>query len=232
MANRAKRTHKISIMKTSTKFISAGSRTVGIAVVGLLLLAVSPLVSLAQDAPEAAKAEAKAEPKADKKPAAEKGDGEKLEGVDLVMDRARLLMDKLKGRERKVDPFGMSMDPENAHVIAEEIEDAPRQVTSLEEAVARFRVSGVVPSRKEVIVGARSLGIGDKVLIEHREVRFQLVIVEVTPHKISLKDTETGEIAGVDLGIVPGMLPTSVAGQGAPAPGAGISPMSADFQVE
>lgn len=154
-------------------------------------------------------------------------------GVERVMDRAKLLMDKLKGRERKVDPFGMSMDPEEKLEIVEEaIEEAPRQVTTLEEAVARFTVSGVVPKRREVIVGARSLGIGDRVLIEHREVRFQLTIVEITPHRISLKDQETGEIASVDLGIIPEDLPTAVTGTGAPEPGEGIMAIDSIFEVE
>jgi hypothetical protein len=154
--------------------------------------------------------------------------------IDMVMDRARLLMDKLEKRERKVDPFGMSMDPENQVVVAEEVEEAaPRQVTTLEEAVARFRVSGVIPKRNEVIVGARSLGLGDRILIEHKEVRFDLTIVEVTALHVSLKDTETGEIASVDLGIVPDTLPVGLGPQG---PGitanGGIQSMNSAYQVE
>jgi hypothetical protein len=152
------------------------------------------------------------------------------------MDRYKLLMSKLEKKERKVDPFGMSMDPENQVIVEEEAEaEAPRQVTTLEEAVARFRVSGVIPKRGEVIVGARSLGIGDRVLIEHKEVRFDLTIVEVTARKISLKDGETGEIASVDLGIVPAELPVGLSpkqqGRGMTA-NSGIQSMNSAYQVE
>jgi len=196
----------------------------------IVSLAAFGLSPVAQAAPAAKPA---TEKKADDAKAKGEGKGEKLDGVALVMDRAKLLMEKLKARQRKVDPFGMSMDPEEElEVIEEEVEEAPRQVTTLEEAVARFRVSGVVPKRREVIVGARSLGIGDRVLIEHREVRFQLTIVDITSHRISLKDQETGEIASVDLGIVPEGLPTAIAGKGAPAPGDGIMAIDSIFEVE
>ena len=167
-------------------------------------------------------------------PAPKEKSEEKKEGaIDMVMDRARLLIGKLEARQREVDPFGMSMDPENAVVVAEEVEEAPRQVTTLEEAVARFRVSGVVPRRREVIVGARSLGVGDRILIEHREVRFDLSIVEITAREISLKDGETGEIATVELGIVPDKLPVgTVAGKDGVPQSTGILPLDSAYQVE
>jgi len=217
-------------MSAKFKFFKWRSVSATVVFAGLMVstMAISTPV-VAQDAPAPVEAPKKAV--SDEKDPKEKG--EDLDGVDLVLDRAKLLMEKLKERQRKVDPFGMSMDPEEElEIVEEEIEEKPRQVTTLEEAVARFRVSGVVPRRREVIVGARSLGIGDRVLIEHREVRFQLSIVDITPHRISLKDQETGEIASVDLGIVPEGLPTAVAGKGAPAPGAGIMAIDSIFEVE
>ena len=189
-----------------------------------------PSAVLADDKPEASKAVTSPTKKGDKK--AESGE---LEGaVDVVMDRYKLLMSKLDRRQRKMDPFGMSMDPENQVVVEAEAEDeAPRHVTTLEEAVARFRVSGVIPKRSEVIVGARSLGIGDRVLIEHKEVRFDLTIVEVTARQVSLKDAETGEIASVNLGIVPDQLPVGLSPkqQGTTAI-SGMQSTNSAYQVE
>ena len=216
-------------MKTQQQLFNLQSRWLVTAMfLGTLAFAV-PCAVLADD--ETAKQTATASKKKDGKEAKSEGSGG---AVDMVKDRYKLLMSKLDKRERKVDPFGMSMDPENQVVVAEEQEaEAPREVTTLEEAVARFRVSGVIPKRSEVIVGARSLGVGDRVLIEHKEVRFDLTIVEVTARKISLKDAETGEIASVDLGIVPDELPIGLSPkqQGRTAI-TGMQSMNSAFQVE
>ena len=213
-------------MKKQDHVIVLPSARILLAVIVAVLAFAEPSVVVADDEP--AKEKAVTETKKDEK---SKGSGG---AVDMVMDRYKLLMSKLEKRQRKVDPFGMSMDPENQVVVAEEEEEeAPRQVTTLEEAVARFRVSGVIPKRSEVIVGARSLGIGDRVLIEHKEVRFDLTIVEITARAISLKDAETGEIASVDLGIVPDKLPVGLSPkqQGMTAT-RGIQSMNSAYQVE
>ena len=122
------------------------------------------------------------------------------------LDYARKLVDRLDKRERKVDPFGMPMDPkqeggaEVPMAMDDPIEDGPK--TSLQEAVSRFRVTGVYPNRKEVVVGAQSLRVGDQILIKHGEVDFNLEISKVEKDSVELVDLETGEIAGVSLGIV------------------------------
>ena len=74
--------------------------------------------------------------------------------------------------------------------------------TSLQEAVSKFRVTGVCPSRKEVIVGAQSLGVGDNVVIKHGDFSFNLKISKVDANSVELTDLDTGETAGVTLGIV------------------------------
>lgn len=122
------------------------------------------------------------------------------------LDYARKLVDKLDKRERSVDPFGMPMDPKDAKAVelampVEDLaEDQPK--TSLQEALEKFRVTGVIPERGEVIVGARSLRVGDQIVIKHGEVSFNLKIQSVRADSVELVDLETGEHSGVSLGIV------------------------------
>ena len=122
------------------------------------------------------------------------------------LDYARKLVNKLDKKERKIDPFGMPMDPQQkgaelAYAVeAPSAEDVVK--TTLQEAVSKFRVTGVYPNRKEVIVGAQSLRVGDHVVIKHRDVSFHLKLTKVVADSVELVDTETGEVAGVTLGIV------------------------------
>lgn len=140
----------------------------------------------------------------------------RVEGITKLADRiqnfgfldyARKLVDRLDKRERKVDPFGMAMDPQDTESVLampaetfDEIDAGPK--TSLQEAVSKFRVTGVYPNRNEVIVGAQSLRVGDQVLIKHGDVSFNLKISKVEADSVELTDLETGEVAGVSLGIV------------------------------
>lgn len=224
-------------MKNHHPLLSKGELRYFCGLFALAAIAFTPTAGLrADDQAAGRKGPAAAAGEATPKKAADDQGKESKENkgtVDMVMERARSLMSKLDDRQRKVDPFGMSMDPENQVVVAEEeVDAAPKQVTSLEEAVARFRVSGVIPQRAEVIVGARSLGVGDRVLIEHKEVRFDLMIVAITAHQISLKDSETGEVASVDLGIVPDKLPVGASEGGGIDASTGIQPMNSAYQVE
>ena len=95
------------------------------------------------------------------------------------LDYARKLVDRLDKKDRKIDPFGMPMDPmakgtELAMPVESPLENGPK--TSLQEAISKFRVTGVYPNRNEVIVGAQSLRVGDQVVIKHGEVSFKLKI--------------------------------------------------------
>ncbi len=131
------------------------------------------------------------------------------------LSRSKEVVTKLDDRERKQDPFGMAMDPEEElpEVVAEEIidetgmEEAPG--TTLQEALSKFHVTGIFPKTKEVMVGAQNLGVGDTVVIDYKGVTFNLNIEDVTQNEISVKDLDTGEIASVNLGfnnaLPPGM---------------------------
>jgi len=121
------------------------------------------------------------------------------------LDYARKLVDKLDRREREVDPFGMPMDPTvNVQELAMPMEEVTEEVqkTTLQEAIEKFRVTGVNPNRGEVIVGAQSLRVGDHIVIKHGDVSFKLKIAKVKTNSVELVDLDTGELTGVSLGIV------------------------------
>jgi hypothetical protein len=141
--------------------------------------------------------------------------GKRIEGLTALADKiknfgflniTKNVMKKLEDRERKEDPFGMAMDPEEElpelqieEVIEEgEIEALPR--TSLQEALQKFQPSGFFPSRGEIIVGAQNLGVGDEVVIDYKGVTFNLTIEDVNRTEVVMKDVDTGEVASKILG--------------------------------
>lgn len=130
----------------------------------------------------------------------------------MTFGASKKVVDKIEERDRKQDPFGMAMDPENAIeepvAAAEEEtgEEEPEAVrTSLQEALGKFRVNGIFPARQEIIVGAQNLGVGDAVVIDYQADRFNLVIVRISQDEILMRDTDTGEEAGVPLGFASSM---------------------------
>ncbi len=173
-----------------------------------------------------------------KKPDAAQKEEEPANTVDLVMARSRELMKKLHARQRNMDPFGLSMDPEDLaqpmHAPIMEEEPEPQVITTMQEAVSKFHITGVIPGQGKIIVGARALGVGDKILIKHLDVTFRLRISNVTLDYVELEDMETGEKAQIKHGIVPRKPPGLEAApnaNGVPS-GIGISPMNGVMTVE
>jgi hypothetical protein len=122
------------------------------------------------------------------------------------LGKSQNVLNKLEDRERKEDPFGMAMDPEEelpeivAEAGTEEVPEEAQVRTSLQEALQKFQPSGFFPSRGEIIVGAQNLGVGDEVVIDYKGVVFNLIIQKVSEEEIVMKDSDTGEEAGVHLG--------------------------------
>lgn len=120
------------------------------------------------------------------------------------LQKSQGVVNKLDERERKQDPFGMAMDPEDdlpeieIEDMDEGLEEAP--TTSLQEALSKFSVTGIFPKEQQVMVGAQNLGIGDKVVIDYKGVSFNLEIATISAKEIAMKDLDTGETASVHLG--------------------------------
>ena len=92
--------------------------------------------------------------------------------------KADQIIKMLAARERKLDPFGLGIDPKTAATLqieapALEIE-AERPKTSLQEALDMLMVTGVIPRRHMVIIGPRTLRVGDQFAIEKDTMVFRL----------------------------------------------------------
>lgn len=121
------------------------------------------------------------------------------------LSKGKEVVTKIEERERKEDPFGMAMDPEQAlpevtpEVTDELVEDAAPK-TTLQEALSKFHVTGIFPKEQQVMVGAQNLGVGSEVVIDYKGVQFNLQIEKISANEIAMKDMDTGEVASIPLG--------------------------------
>jgi len=106
-------------------------------------------------------------------------------------------------RQRKIDPFGSNMNPDLSEPVILEVikkiikaeEPAPKKVISLQEAVNKFKPNLISEKRQEVMVGSRTLRLGDPVQIEHDGALFNLRIVKITASEVIFINTANQEKA-------------------------------------
>lgn len=180
---------------------------------GTLLMILLMLLNLAAAIPAGAQEE-------DLKKALEMQDA-RVKGLTELADKiknfgflkiAQGVMGKLESRNQKEDPFGMAMDPENelpeveaADEPVQESEEEAVLKTSLQEALTKLNITGVFPARKMIMIGAQELGVGDEIVIDFKETRFDLDILKITNTELVLKDRETQEEANVAIGLSGGL---------------------------
>lgn len=126
-------------------------------------------------------------------------------------------------REVKVaeDPTSAATAAQAAANQQAELERAYRE--ALQVAVSKLNITGTFPQRKQIMVGAQNLAVGDELAIQFRERTYSLEIVDITASELKLKDRESrlqvNLAIGVSLGLPPGMSRT-------PPPGAMDFPKS------
>lgn len=138
----------------------------------------------------------------------------------LGMDaKSRQLVEKLRNRNRDIDPFGCAMNPAKkaalvieAPPIPEKEEPAPER-TSLELALQSLSVNGVNPDAKTVLMGARRYHLGDHLVVQHNETKFRLELSAVSLESITFSDLESGQKAVHQLAIAPQLLSRKLAAQ-------------------
>jgi hypothetical protein len=117
------------------------------------------------------------------------------------------VLGKLDSRDQAEDPFGLAMDPEdelpevegsNEPIVEGEEETVIR--TSLQEALTKLSITGAFPGRKQIMIGAQELGVGDEIVIDYKETVFSLNILKITSSELVLKDKDTQEEASVQIG--------------------------------
>ena len=87
--------------------------------------------------------------------------------------------------------------------------DAQAYLQSLQTAATKLNITGSFPKRKEIMIGAQNLGIGEEIAIEFHNHLYNLEILDVTSSELKLKDQESQmELTvaiGMTLSLPPGM---------------------------
>jgi hypothetical protein len=117
------------------------------------------------------------------------------------------VLGKLDSRDQAEDPFGLAMDPEDELPEVEgssepmvEGEEETVIRTSLQEALTKLSITGAFPGRKQIMIGAQELGVGDEIVIDYKETVFSLNILKITSSELVLKDRDTQEEASIPIG--------------------------------
>lgn len=123
--------------------------------------------------------------------------------------KGQQLVEKLRNRNREIDPFGCAMNPAKKAALVIEappvpVEEVPASKrTSLELALQTLTVNGVNPGARTVLVGARRYRQGDHLVFQHEEVRLRLRVCDVALEAVTFSDLDTGEKAVHRLEIAP-----------------------------
>lgn len=127
---------------------------------------------------------------------------DKEEYADGVKARWTLLKKNFGERTREKDPFGSNMDPGIPKAVAAvpdtKIEEIVRAKTTkvippLKNALSKFVPTLISASQQVVMVGSRTMQVGDLVEIEYEGVLFKLRIIKISSGSIEFINTENGE---------------------------------------
>ncbi len=126
---------------------------------------------------------------------------DKEEYAEDVKSRWELLKKGFGERTREKDPFGSEMDPGIPKIVAavpdtkieEIIPTKPIKVVPLKDVLRKFVPTLISASQQAVMVGSRTMHVGDAVEIEYDGVLFKLRITKITSGKVEFINTENGE---------------------------------------
>ncbi|MDF1852845.1 MAG: hypothetical protein P1U85_18555 [Verrucomicrobiales bacterium] len=162
--------------------------------------------------------------------------GNKEGGLDFVQ-RSNFVISKVRNNFRKMDPFGLPMDPTNPAdspaltMQYEEEDDIPVLTnSSLKSALATLPISGIYPKKSVIVIGARSFSRGDQFGMKLEELTIRLRFEGLRGHKIYFKDLDTQEVASVDFNPTPKEF-EPITSNTSPPQGNGIVPMDSLFIV-
>lgn len=118
-----------------------------------------------------------------------------------VIARWERLKKSFGERTREKDPFGSNMDPGIPKVVAPVIETKiediiptkPKKIVSLKDALNKFVPTLISASQQAVMVGSRTMKVGDPVEIEYDGLLFKLRIIKISSGKVEFINTENGE---------------------------------------
>jgi len=130
----------------------------------------------------------------------------------LSKEQDRLATIQERNETRDVDPFGVSMDPTKGMELppAEPtspdlmpVEAGPTVAQALSNALEKINVTGVFPSRGEIIIGARSLRERSILVVSQGQTQYKVQITDIAPDAVHFRDVATGEEVMSPLNIMP-----------------------------
>ena len=111
---------------------------------------------------------------------------------------------KLNGRLRNVDPFGVSTFPRDAESLPPS--DAPVRPTervTLNQALQTLRLTGINIATKEVLIAGRSVFEGDVMMLSFKNELFLAQILQVGPSQILFRDLKRQETGALPHTLLP-----------------------------
>lgn len=153
------------------------------------------------------------------------------------LQRSNEIVAKIRDNERRIDPFGLPMDPTNAVdtlAMSDEYEEAQESpslnASSFKTALQDLPISGMYPSKQTVVIGARSFNRGDQFGMKLEELTIRLRVEGIKGTSIFFRDMDTQEVATVEFNPKPSEFEPIIRGSKQPM-GKGIVPMSDLFIV-
>lgn len=110
-------------------------------------------------------------------------------------------------QSRVTDPFGQVQDPAaeaaKPQPVAPTIRSAVLPPVPYSEVVSQIRVTTVIPGENRFLVGTRSFKTGDRFPLAYRGRNFPSEVVEVSAHRIVIKNVTNSELGIVRLDLLP-----------------------------
>ncbi|MBL9154048.1 MAG: hypothetical protein JNK37_16265 [Verrucomicrobiales bacterium] len=78
---------------------------------------------------------------------------------------------------------------------------------ALQTAVTKLEIRGTFPRRKQILIGAKNLNVGDKIDIEFRQKRFHLEILDITAEELKMRDTDSQIQVSLAIGLTHALPP-------------------------
>lgn len=140
----------------------------------------------------------------------------------------------LSMNNRPYDPFGQTQDPAAKPLMTKNTSTprrfVPPKPTSFTEIIRKIQVNTIMPGENRFLIGTRSFKKGDRIPLDFRGRVTQVEVTGVDASKIEFQNVETGEVATVELNLLP---PGVTAGaDGVQVPGMVVETKDAPLVIE
>lgn len=127
---------------------------------------------------------------------------------DMMESYLAKLLTSLAMNGRTMDPLGQIQDP-NAKPLAPKPDPssnrrfASAKPTSFTEIISRIKVNTIMPSEERFLIGSKSYKKGDRIQLSHKGRNTEVEVVAVDALKIEFKKVDSGEVAAVQINLLP-----------------------------